>query len=161
LFYFTGWTVKGWYEMKILLATDGSSCSELAVDEVARRPWPEDSQIRIISVVEPHAQLTAEPYIPIPQQAEADKAARRYAEAAVERASRSLSEAGHQLQVSTDILNGSPKRVLVEETEKWGADLIVVGSHGYRSWERMLLGSVSQAVAMHAECSVEIVRRKR
>ena len=147
--------------MKIMLATDGSSCSELAVDEVARRPWPGDSQIRIISVVEPHARLTAEPYMPAPQLAEADEAARVYEQATVERASQSLSEAGRHLQISTDILSGSPKRMIVEETEKWGADLIVVGSHGYRSWERMLLGSVSQAVAMHAECSVEIVRRKR
>ena len=54
--------------------------------------------------------------------------------------------------------DGSPKRIIVEEAETWGADLVVVGSHGYRSWERMLLGSVSQAVAAHAECSVEIVR---
>ena len=146
--------------MKILLATDGSSCSQVAVDEVARRPWPEDSQVRIISVVEPHAPLTAELSLPAPQYTEADKAARVYAQATVERARQSLNEAGGGLQISTDILDGSPKRIIVEEAEKWGADLIVVGSHGYRSWERMLLGSVSQAVAMHAECSVEIVRLK-
>jgi nucleotide-binding universal stress UspA family protein len=49
----------------------------------------------------------------------------------------------------------------VDEAEEWDADLIVVGSHGYQSWERMLLGSVSQSVAAHAECSVEIVRCKK
>ena len=65
------------------------------------------------------------------------------------------------LQVSSDVLPGSPRRLIVEEAETWGADLIVVGSHGYRTWERMLLGSVSQTVAAHAECSVEIIRSKR
>ena len=40
----------------------------------------------------------------------------------------------------------------------WKADLIVVGSHGYPTWERLLLGSVSQAVVSHAKCSVEVVR---
>jgi nucleotide-binding universal stress UspA family protein len=63
-----------------------------------------------------------------------------------------------RLGVTTEALTGSPKRTIVEEAEAWGADLIVVGSHGYKSWERMLLGSVSQAVAAHARCSVEIVR---
>ncbi len=83
------------------------------------------------------------------------------ARAAVERAAATLrgGENGG-LQVSTEVLTGSPKSTIVEEAEAWGADLIVVGSHGYRTWERMLLGSVSQAVAAHAECSVEIVRCK-
>ena len=39
--------------MKILLAVDGSTCGEAAVTEVANRPWPEGSEIRIISVVQP------------------------------------------------------------------------------------------------------------
>ncbi|PYT02723.1 MAG: hypothetical protein DMF65_05805, partial [Acidobacteria bacterium] len=49
--------------MKILLPIDGSPCSERAVEEVARRPWPADSQVRVVSVVEPPAPLVAEPYM--------------------------------------------------------------------------------------------------
>jgi nucleotide-binding universal stress UspA family protein len=146
--------------MKILLATDGSSCSAVAVCEVAARPWPEDSQIRIISVVEPYAPIDATPYLAAPYFEEVEKAARDLAQAALERAAATLRKAGCRLACSTEILTGSPKRIIIEEAEKWGADLIVVGSHGYRSWERMLLGSVSQAVALHAECSVEIMRRR-
>jgi nucleotide-binding universal stress UspA family protein len=66
-----------------------------------------------------------------------------------------------QTGVATEALTGSPKRTIVEESEAWGADLIVVGSHGYHTWERMLLGSVSQSVAAHALCSVEIVRCRK
>lgn len=55
----------------------------------------------------------------------------------------------------------TPRRIIVEKAEKWGADLVVIGSHGYHSWERLLLGSVSQAVALHAECSVLVVREKK
>lgn len=75
-----------------------------------------------------------------------------------------LLRAGHgtaQMAVATTALTGSPKRTIVEEAEGWGADLIVVGSHGYHTWERMLLGSVSQSVAAHALCSVEIVRCRK
>ncbi len=45
-----------------------------------------------------------------------------------------------------------------EEAERWGADLIVMGSRGLGTWNRLLLGSVSSAVVNHAKCSVEIVR---
>ncbi len=62
------------------------------------------------------------------------------------------------LEVSTQVLEGSPKKVIVEEAERWGADLIIVGAHGHGPAERFLLGSVAQEVAVHAPCSVEIVR---
>lgn len=143
--------------MKIILATDGSACSERAVEEVARRPWPADSQVRAISVVEPPAPLVAEPYMGLANYFEEVEALKRkQAAAALEAAAEKLRAGG--LQVSTEVLTGSPKRLIVEEADAWGADLIVVGSHGYKSWERMLLGSVSQAVAAHAACSVEIAR---
>ena len=147
--------------MKILLAIDGSPCSERAVEEVARRPWPADSQVRVVSVVEPPMPLVSEPYMgAVGYFEEAERLKREQAVEVLERAAVKLrgADGSTGLQVSTEVLTGSPKRVIVEEAEAWGADLIVVGSHGYKSWERMLLGSVSQAVAAHAECSVEIVR---
>jgi nucleotide-binding universal stress UspA family protein len=143
--------------MKIILATDGSPCSERAVEETARRPWPADTQVRIVSVVEPPAPLVAEPYMGVSNYFEEVEALKKkQAEEAVERAAKRL-RAG-DLQVSTEVLVGSPKRRIVEEADEWAADLVVVGSHGYHTWERMLLGSVSQSVAAHAACSVEIVR---
>jgi nucleotide-binding universal stress UspA family protein len=150
--------------MKILLAIDGSPCSETAVAEVARRPWPEDSQLRVVSVVEPPGALTAEPYMGVAGYfEEVERLKRRQAEEVLEKAA-GLLRAGHgtaQMAVATTALTGSPKRTIVEEAEGWGADLIVVGSHGYQTWERMLLGSVSQSVAAHALCSVEIVRCRK
>jgi nucleotide-binding universal stress UspA family protein len=62
--------------------------------------------------------------------------------------------------ISSEIIEGSPKRVILDEAERWNADLIVVGSHGYGILDRLLLGSVSQALALHAPCSVEIVRSR-
>jgi nucleotide-binding universal stress UspA family protein len=150
--------------MKILLAIDGSPCSEEAVAEVARRPWPEDAQVRIVSVVEPPAPLVAEPYMGVAGYfEEVERLKQQQAEGIVGRAAAALreGEGTSTLGVASEVITGSPKRTIVEEAEEWGADLIVVGSHGYHTWERMLLGSVSQSVAAHALCSVEIIRCRK
>ena len=150
--------------MRILLDTDGSQCSEKEDDEVKRRNWAEGSEVRIISVVESPVPLNTEPWMAsMSYSAELEKLGREHAAKAVESAREILTSgtAGQNLHITTEVLTGSPKRVIVEEAERFGADLIVVGSHGYRSWERMLLGSVSQAVAVHAGCSVEIVREPK
>ena len=146
--------------MRILLATDGSACSQVAVEEIARRPWPEESEVRIVAVVEPFVAVPAEPWIlPAGYSDEIDRAAREGARAAIDDATARLrARHGDTLRVTSDILVGSPKQAILEDAEAWGADLIVLGSHGYRGLERFLLGSVSQAVATHAKCSVEIVR---
>jgi nucleotide-binding universal stress UspA family protein len=57
-----------------------------------------------------------------------------------------------------DPISGDPRRVIVEEASKWAATMIVVGSHGRRGFNRVLMGSVSEFVAMHAHCSVEVIR---
>lgn len=146
--------------MKILLAIDGSPCSDVAVKEVAGRPWPADSQVRIISVVEPPFSIAAEGWVPPDDYMERlEQAAREQARAAIKRAEeRVRAGAGDSLQVSAEIIRGYGKDTILNEAESWGADLIVLGSHGYRGLKRLWLGSVSHAVASHAKCSVEIVR---
>ena len=62
------------------------------------------------------------------------------------------------MTVTTKAVPAAPKTAILDEAENWQADLLVVGSHGYPTWERLLLGSVSQAVVSHAKCSVEVVR---
>ena len=53
----------------------------------------------------------------------------------------------------------SEKEQIIELAREWGADLIVVGSHGRGFWGR-LLGSVSTGVVHHAPCSVLVVRKR-
>ena len=62
------------------------------------------------------------------------------------------------LQVTTFVEKGDPKSKIIDAASKWHADLIVVGAHGRKGLDRFLMGSVSEAVARHASCSVEIVR---
>ena len=148
--------------MKILLAVDGSPCSDAAVEEVARRPWPEGSSVKVLSAFEL-------PMMPSPQGwalpanyfQELDLGLRKQAQFIVDRAIQKLkSKVDKSISLDGALLPGPPRSIILDEAESWGADLIVLGSHGYRGWERFLLGSVSQAVVSHAKCSVEVVRRR-
>jgi nucleotide-binding universal stress UspA family protein len=146
--------------MKILLATDGSAYSEAAVREIARRPWPAGAAFKVISAVElPFVPTTETWALPESYYSELENSEKEKARIALEKAVELLRSApGATFEVTSEVHTGKAEEVILDEAEKWGADLIVLGSHGYRGFKRFLLGSVSQAVASHAKCSVEIVR---
>lgn len=148
--------------MRILLAIDGSSFSDDAVTEIATRPWPDKSEVKIISIVEPPLLPTVETWVPPDNYIEAlEKAGDDQARSIVGNAADRINkEQGDKLNVTTEIVKGHPKHGIIEAAEEWKTDLIVVGSHGYRGLTKLWLGSVSQAVAAHAKCSVEIVRKR-
>ena len=152
--------------MKILVAIDGSEYGQRALAEVARIPWPAASEIRVISAAEMPFFPSAE-FGTLPRQfyEELEQATRERAKRVVEEAVEQLRKALSQLanaanppSVEGEFLFAPPREAIVEEAHRWGADWIVLGSHGYRGYKRFLLGSVSQSVAAHAPCSVLIVR---
>jgi nucleotide-binding universal stress UspA family protein len=53
---------------------------------------------------------------------------------------------------------GSAYAEIVRRAEDWGADVIVIGSHGRTGLARAVLGSVAERVVEHAPCSVLIAR---
>ena len=145
--------------MRILLAVDGSAPSHDAIDEVAGRPWPTPSNLRVVSVVRPYVPPATEfvpgAFTPNEILQEHMKDAERIAAQAADRLKRS------GLSIDTAARQGDPRTVIVDEATEWGADLIVVGSHGHTGLTRLLLGSVAQSVVAHAPCSVEVVRKRR
>jgi nucleotide-binding universal stress UspA family protein len=147
--------------MKILLATDGTTYSDCAIQMIGKFDLTDSDEVKIVSVVD----LTLPPSIDVyagylPTASDLEKSAQDNAEkilaAAKEQIERTF--AGKKVYVSTEALLGSPERRIVETAEELKADLIVVGSHGYNRWERLLLGSVSDSVIHHAPCSVLVVR---
>jgi nucleotide-binding universal stress UspA family protein len=149
-------------DMKVLLAIDGSVCSLEAVKEVATRRWPEDTVIKVLAVVTAWLPGIPDPFlIGAAMYVDLMESERKRLHKLVETTAAQLSAACRELRIETMVVDGQPKEVIVEEAEKWGADLILIGSHGYGSVKRLMLGSVSQAVATHAPCSVEIVRPRQ
>jgi nucleotide-binding universal stress UspA family protein len=147
---------------KILLATDGSEFSQRAARSIAERPWPAGTEIEVLSVVELHlgtTQALFEPPFVDSGQLESQRAqSMKRAEDAVAAAVEVLSKVFPKVEESISVLLDGPQAVIINEAAKWDADLIVVGSHGHRGIERFLMGSVSEGVALHAHCSVEVIR---
>ncbi len=150
--------------MRILLAVDGSEFGDAAVEEIANRPWAPRSEVHVISVI--HLPFTPTPEtqaLPDSYYSQLERAERERAGSVVNRAIARLREgdAGREtpLTMTSEVVVGRPEETIIETAKKWGSDLIALGSHGYRGFTRFLLGSVSYAVASHAPCSVEIVRK--
>jgi nucleotide-binding universal stress UspA family protein len=146
--------------MKLLLAIDNSEYSVEAIKEVAKRPWPPKTIVRVISVVEPVPRPAAELWY------DASGSLERVEEEMTKRGAELTQETGETLKtkglkIEAAVREGDARSVIVDEARKWSADLIVLGSHGYSGIKRLLLGSVALSVASHAPCSVEIVRRKQ
>jgi nucleotide-binding universal stress UspA family protein len=147
--------------MKILLAIDGSTFSDAAIEAVSQRPWPTGSEVKVLTVIETPVVPAVEPWaVPITYFGDVEKILRENAEATIRGALLKLKAIEeNKVKVTGEILPGPPRQVILDEAARLGADLIVMGSHGYGAWSRFLLGSVSQSVVTHAKCSVEIVKR--
>jgi nucleotide-binding universal stress UspA family protein len=144
--------------MKILLAVDGSKFSEAAAQALASQIRPQDADVLILQVVKPILYSTPPQMSPgyAPELAERRKERVAEAEASVGRAAQVLRAAG--FKVSTRVGEGEVRSGILDVASEWGAGLIVLGSHGRTGLQRMLLGSVAEAVARHALCSTLIVR---
>jgi nucleotide-binding universal stress UspA family protein len=159
-----GGPVPSSHPMKILLATDGSECSLSAARLVASRPWPLGTVFKILSVEEivsmpiPMAASSLASVYPASLLEELVTTARDHAIAAVQGTRQILAQTGIKILDQSPIPTGDPRNMILDIAEAWPADLIVLGSHGRRGLDRFLMGSVAESVAVHAHCSVEVIR---
>lgn len=147
--------------MKVLIATEGSKFSDAAIEKCCKLfEEAMDTEIRVLTVVEPNLlasqAIGAVPTLLSEIEGSSRAVAEETAEAANSRILEKIPSIGGGL--TSRVAVGFPSEVIVDEAKRWGADLIIVGSHGYGLLDRALLGSVSNAVVHHAPCSVMVVR---
>lgn len=144
--------------MKILIAYDGSAAAAAALQEVRLRPWPARTQVRLVSVVDWPVALE----LPFPPGPEADIAG--VCAVLTEKAKLSLAKAEENLSsradldVTSELREGSPKQSILDAIEAWKPDLVMAGSTGKSGLKRLLVGSVCHALVTHAPCNVEVVK---
>ncbi|MEA3274235.1 MAG: universal stress protein [Pseudomonadota bacterium] len=147
--------------MKILFATDGSESARAALDFVQGFPFPEDSEIILLTVIDKNV-----------FKADADKGLSEEQREALQATEKTLHEEGEQLLTKeadrlrqagwagfTQVRTGHPAKEIVDAAETLGVDLVILGSHGLTGIKHYLLGSVSSTVLEYAPCSVLIFRK--
>jgi nucleotide-binding universal stress UspA family protein len=139
--------------MKILMGVDDSKFSGDVLRAVVTQFRTEHTEVRVLHVLQPSA--PAPPQMAPGYAPELDDQ-KKPAQELVERIANGLRDAGFKVNTAVEV--GDIREKIIDRASDWGADLIVVGSHGRSGIQRFLLGSVAEFVARHAECSVEVVR---
>ena len=150
--------------MKVLFATDGAKQSDSAIEAFKKLALNDGDEIKIISVIDVGVPVAVDIYGGyLPDTTELEKTAKENSEKVLEKTVVSLREicGDKKIDITTEILFGSPESRIVETADEWKPDLVVVGSHGYSGWERLLIGSVSDSVVHHSPCSVLVVRTSK
>jgi nucleotide-binding universal stress UspA family protein len=146
-------------KMKILLAIDNSEFSEAATEAVIEQSTPGHTEVHVFHVVDFPTNVIPEAGMYSPAMGRGRDAERKLAQALADKVASRLRS--HGLRVTTAIAWGDPRSKIIEEARTWEADLIVIGSHGWKGLGRFLMGSVPEGVARHAPCSVQIVRVRK
>lgn len=145
--------------VKLVVGVDGSPGARWVVFAVATRAWPAATEVRLV-VVDDGSELT-KATDDRPRLEEVftgyDVDSPINAHLMAEGARVVLADSG--LNASVEIREGDPRRVLIDEAQRWGADAIFIGSHGLAHLDETSgLGSVSRALVTDAACTVEVVR---
>jgi nucleotide-binding universal stress UspA family protein len=145
---------------RILVAIESSEFSTTVIEALRRQFRSAEPEISLLHVIDPLV------FLPLYEGAARDFARidalraenLKKAQAFMDEAAKALAGSGYR--VTSAIEEGEPRTTIVDYAERVKADLVIVGSHGRRGLPRLLLGSVSEYVARHAPCSVEIVREQ-
>lgn len=141
----------------ILIPVDGSPTAQKAVEKAAGLARAFGSRATTVYVIDPY------PFTGLGTdfaygQAEYLSAAEAEAKEAIGAAQSALTAAGVQEVQAQVVQAHAIWRGIIEVAQARGADLIVMGSHGRRGLEKLVLGSVAQRVLTHSPLPVLIVR---
>jgi nucleotide-binding universal stress UspA family protein len=144
---------------RILVAIDGSEASTRALDEAVRLAGNQHSRLRLVHVVDTFCLYRGGEGERAPEVEEAWREAGRKV---LEQARVLASQSAIEVETALHCTNGTRvSEEIVEDARKWGADLIVMGTHGRRGLNRLLLGSVAEGVARISPISVLLVLGQR
>jgi nucleotide-binding universal stress UspA family protein len=148
------------FPTKVLLATDSSEESNLALSTAIDLANSTNSQLHVVTVApwNPDPAYAAhEAGLGLENYEQASEAIGKEAQEILDNQLRKIEEAGGTVQEAHS-RKGRVDQEIVDLGEEIGAGLIVMGSRGLGGLRRALMGSVSDSVVRHAHCPVMVVR---
>jgi len=145
---------------RILVPVDGSQTSELALREAVQLAGNQKAELRIVYVLEDIVPIWDVELLNIN---EIRQAVRETGQRILKKADAAARAGG--VKVQTTLVEASPPgaraaSTIVEEAKAWPADLIVIGTHGRRGVDHLLMGSVAEGVARISPVPVMLIRNK-
>lgn len=136
---------------RILVAVDGGEIASRAVATGADLAARLRGQLALVTVINPREAMAVEGGPP------ADEMLRIMREEAEELLRVASMEASACPPSHRFVREGSPGPEVCASAREWGAEMIVVGTHGRGGLSRLLMGSTAEAVVRHAPCPVLVV----
>ena len=141
---------------RILVATDGSKYSIAAASEAIGIAKRCRASLYVVSVVPTES---ASPFDIVHSEMQHEMIAKKEFRDGEKNVNDLLVVAKQEgVRVEGLVVEGRPYEAIVEYAREKGVDLIVMGSHGRTGLERLLMGSVTERVVGHADCSVLIAK---
>lgn len=147
----------------ILVGVDDTEHSAAAVEWLAEQTWANipGTTISLVSAVhDPQPDISHKPIAKAGDLLLEWEAERGLLYLALEYWARFLQEQLPAAEIHYGVLDGEPREVLIRAAQNWPSETIIMGSHGRRGIQKLFLGSVSQHIAAHVNCSVEIIRNR-
>ncbi|MDR3410384.1 MAG: universal stress protein [Formivibrio sp.] len=144
---------------RILVPVDNSATSRIALEEALRFAKNENAQLRLVHVID-LAQFawSANEFLDVPQ---LQAALKEGGQKVLSESAARVKEQGIEPEtVLLETWGGILAKAIVDDAKTWGAELIVMGTHGYGGLTHMLLGSVAEGVMRHTPVPVLLVRNK-
>lgn len=138
----------------ILVATDGSEYSDVAADHAVDLAHQYDATLHALSVVEMDVSFSET--ITEQMLKDLEGRGRKAVDAIITRAH----DAG-VTSVEGTVVRGTPHTAIMDYAHEHDVNLVVVGTHGRRGLDRLLLGSVAERVLRTADIPVLVVRKKK
>ncbi len=142
---------------RILVAVDDSDVAQFAVLEAARLAKCEGSKLRLVHILDEGVAYwgAGGPILDT-----VFEAMRNAGQAVLQRAVAVAAGAGIEADTTMpETVGQSAANIIVEEAKRWSAHLIVIGTHGRRGLEHLLLGSVAEGVVRLSSVPVLLVRK--
>jgi nucleotide-binding universal stress UspA family protein len=144
--------------MKILIEHDGSRRAKSAIEDLQIAGLPREVKVKIVSVVEPiipvcipeAAWLTVSPQV--------TEHVIQQSKFAIKAACERLNELFPYWELDYAVYQGKTERGIIELTEKWKPDLVVLGPINRSELGRLIFGSLSRSIVDRSSCSVRVAR---